>query len=102
MTRRATEVKEEASKRRRKNLSYAARFFLAFACVGCHETTALGMSLLEGKGRVVVGVGLSKALGRAAGNGAMQDKTNKEIPSALLVLKMWMHELSCEMRGARH
>ena len=62
----------------KKKLShYAARSCIAFACVGCRETTVWGMSLIEGKGRVVVGGVLYEAPRRAPGTSVRQAKTNK-------------------------
>ena len=62
---------------KKKTLShYATRSCIAFACVGCRETTVQGMSLIEGKGRVVVGGAPYEAPRRAPGTSVRRAKTN--------------------------
>ena len=68
-----------SQKERKKNLShYAARSCIAFACVGCRETTVWGMSLIEGKGRGVVGGAPYEAPRRAPGTSVRRAKTKNK------------------------
>ena len=69
-----------ASQKKKENRTlshYASRSCIAFACVGCRETTVQGMSLIEGKGRVVVGGAPYEAPRRAPGTSVRRAKTNK-------------------------